>query len=136
MKRDLKVASDEQAVKLMLSFLVANMLDNELQVEDPKAEQPKYVVKYGWLSQAKDTKQKVGCPCYVAEYEGYIPGHTKAVKAILYVKSFAQRNPTMTKMRIVPDGNYDFVEIADGDIFKMDDGRKYLRKNGKVSVVE
>lgn len=136
MRRDLKVASDEQALKLMLSFLTANMLDNDLAVEDPDAKELKYFIKYGWFSRGEDPEDKVGCPCYVADYEGHLPGSNEKVNAIVYVKSFAQREPTMTKMHIPETGSFDFMEIEDGDIFKMDDGRRYLRKDGKVSLIE
>ncbi|MBS4773319.1 MAG: hypothetical protein KHX55_03460 [Proteobacteria bacterium] len=133
--KDLKVASDEQALKLMLSFLAANMLDNELSVENPNDSEPKYVIRYGWFSRDEDAEDKVGCPCYVADYEGYIPGEDRAEHAIVYVKSFAQRYPTMTKMHLVKNGGFDFIEIENGEEFVMEDGRRYLRQDGKVMPI-
>ncbi len=134
--RDLKVASDEQALKLMFAFLAANMLDNELGVENPGEKEPKYFIRYGWFSRDEDAEDRVGCPCYVADYEGYIPGESKTGHAVVYVKSFAQRSPTMTKMHVTQNGNFSFDEIEDGDEFTMEDGRRYLRKDGKVTLVE
>ncbi len=135
MRKDLKVSSDEQALKLMLAFLAANMLDNDLVTKNVQDEHPQYLIRYGWFSRNKDARGRVGCPCYVADYEGYIPGYDKAVKAVVYVKSFAQRDPTMTKMHVVADRDFHFQEIKDGESFCMDDGRRYLRKDGKVTLI-
>lgn len=132
----MKVASDEQALKLMFAFLAANMLDNELAVENPGEQIPKYFIRYGWFSRDENADKTVGCPCYVADYEGYIPGDNETGRAVVYVKSFAQREPTMTKMHVIENGNFDFVEIEDGEEFSMEDGRRYLRKDGKVMLVE
>lgn len=134
--KDLKVTSDEQALKLMLSFLAANMLDNELSVENSNDPEPKYVIRYGWFSRDGDAEDKVGCPCYTADYQGYIPGENKTCHAIVYVKSFAQRHLTMTKMHVVDEGGFSFVEIKDGEEFAMEDGRRYLRRDGKVTSID
>ena len=44
MERILSVPSAQKALELMKAMLAANMLDNELEVDDPNSENPEYYI--------------------------------------------------------------------------------------------
>lgn len=50
MERILSVPSAQKALELMKAMLAANMLDNELEVDDPNSENPEYYIKFGKFS--------------------------------------------------------------------------------------
>ena len=79
----------------------------------------------------------VGCPCFLCDYEGYIPGFNKVKKAIVYVKAFGTKTLWMTKMFFVEENQPSFYidEIKDGDSFTMDDGRRYVYRDGVISLL-
>ena len=122
MERKILVSSAEQALKLMKAFLVSNMLDNELAVFDKKAKEPEYQVKFGWFSRDLENDDEVGCPCFVCDYEGMLPGSQKPISGIVYVKVFASKDANLTKMHVLtPEKRVFFDEIKNGEGFKMTD---------------
>lgn len=132
-KSILKVPTKEQALSLMQSMLFANMIDNGLEVVDPKAEVPEYFIKFGWFSRDRDEEDTVGCPCYVSDFHDIVPGEDGTVHGIVYVKTFATHDISMTKMHfITAERNFSFTEIADGEEFEMEDGSRYLNQGGVI----
>ena len=145
-RREIKVASAEEALKRMQAFLFANMLDNELEVDDPHSENPSYYVKLVWLSRERDEKDKVGCPCFACTFNGMLPGRTKAADGIVYVKVFADKDYQMVRMHLIDvdpeEGvNFSVEEIPEGEVFEMIDeehryeDEKFVFKDGKISKV-
>ena len=65
MERILSVPSAQKALELMKAILAANMLDNELEVDDPNSENPEYYIKFGKFSRDIEGEDLVGCPCFV-----------------------------------------------------------------------
>ena len=43
---------------------------------------------------------------------------------------------SVTKMHVVDEGGFSFVEMKDGEEFAMEDGRRYLRRDGKVTSID
>lgn len=122
MKRKLLVPDEHIAIKLMKSLLSANMIDNDLEVDDPNKEHPTYFIKLVWLSRDPENNEWVGCPCFICDFKGMLPDSDKPVHGIVYVKIFASQTSNMTKMHIIEDYfDYDFTLIEDGDEFKMHD---------------
>ena len=143
--REIKVSSIQDGLKRMQAFLFANMLDNELEVDDPHAENPNYFIKLIWLFRDVDGGSKVGCPCFASDFRGILPSGEK-VHGIVYVKVFADKDYTMVKMHLVEQDpeegvNYSVCEIEDGEIFEMKDNEKryvdekFLYKDGQISRV-
>lgn len=142
-KRELVVESAEKALKLMLSMLAANMIDNDLE-SSPSAEDgvelhgEKYPVKLAWLDRGGD--DFVGCPCFMCNFSGTLPTGNH-VEAVVYVKTFAARTLTMCKMHLLKkDSPVQCQEIKDGMTFDMNDcsrgfvAERYLYKDGKISL--
>lgn len=125
-KREIKVAKDLQALDLMLKMLSANMLDNELETDADG----KYKIHFGWFSKKSDAQDKVGCPCFICKYHGFLPGENKMVHAIVYVKAFGARTGCMTKMHFIGDEKdaYHFNEICDGEAFVMEAEKRYTKE--------
>ena len=132
--KDLKVPDVRTALNLMKAFLSANMLDNELIVEENNL--PAYV-RLARFTRNVAEDDVVGCPCFLCDYEGYIPGFNKVKKAIVYVKAFGTKTLWMTKMFFVEENQPSFYidEIKDGDSFTMDDGRRYVYRDGVISLL-
>lgn len=121
-KRKILVSSSEQALGLMKAFLVANMLDNDLAVFDGKIGESRYKIKFGWFSRDLENDDEVGCPCFVCDYEGVMPGSTSRLKGIVYVKIFASKDANLTKMLIdIDKKRFHFEEIQNGQCFQMQD---------------
>lgn len=134
--REIKVAEAKKALELMLSMLFANMLDNELQTDEATG---KYKIRFGWFSRDCDAEDRVGCPCFIGEYHGFVPGEDKVINAIVYVKAFAVRNGCITKMHFIGENKNQFhlQEILDGEKFIMDETGSYKKEefmysNGNV----
>ena len=138
-KRKLVVESAEKALKLMLSMLSANMVDNELincDASEKGVEHNgvKYPIKLVWLERGDN--DFVGCPCFTCRFNGVLPTGDR-VEADVYVKTFAVRALTMCKMNLHHKGNTMQREIEDGQTFVMDDHskgygeEKYIYKDNK-----
>ena len=146
-KREIKVATAEEALKRMQAFLFANMMDShDLELENPKDEKSPYFIKLVWLARDSGDQNKVGCPCFACSYKGILPFSDKLVNGILYAKVFADKDFNMIKMHLIEedgiDGvNYSFTPIDDGETFKMSDeaGRfvdeTFIYKDGKIEKV-
>ena len=146
-KREIKVATAEEALKRMQAFLFANMMDShDLELENPKDEKSPYFIKLVWLARDSGDQNKVGCPCFACSYKGILPFSDKMVNGILYAKVFADKDFNMIKMHLIEedgiDGvNYSFTPIDDGETFKMSDeaGRfvdeTFIYKAGKIEKV-
>ena len=146
-KREIKVATAEDALKRMQAFLFANLMDShDLELENPQKEGSSYFVKLIWLARDADDKNKVGCPCYACSYRGILPFSGKAVDGIIYVKVFADKDYNMVKMHLVEESmldgvNFSISPIEEGETFKMVDeaGRfvdeKFIYKDGKIAKV-
>ncbi len=139
--REIKVSSIQDGLKRMQAFLFANMLDNELEVDDPHAENPNYFIKLIWLFRDVDGGNKVGCPCFASDFRGILPSGEK-VHGIVYVKVFADKDYRMVSMHIVRDeANFDVDEICDGDEIRMhdDEGRYadelFVYKDGIIEKI-
>lgn len=137
--RELKVASIQDGLKRMQAYLFANMIDNELEVDDPKSDNPNYFVKLVWLYRDAEEGDKIGCPCFACDFRGVLPNANDA-RGIVYVKIFADKENLMTKMLFIEDNsNYNVEEILDGEEFKMHDenGRyddeMFLYKDGVIT---
>lgn len=115
--REIKVANAPAALVLMKSMLSSNMLDNELQTD----ESGEYKIRFGWFSRDCDDEDRVGCPCFICEYRGFIPGENEMTNAIVYVKAFGMRNGCMTKMHYIgkDKDKFHFEEIFDNQTFLM-----------------
>lgn len=146
-KREIKVATAEDALKRMQAFLFANLMDShDLELENPQKEGSSYFVKLIWLARDAGDKNKVGCPCYACSYRGVLPFSGKAVDGIIYVKVFADKDYNMVKMHLVEESmldgaNFSISPIEDGETFKMVDeaGRfvdeTFIYKDGKIEKV-
>ena len=165
-KREIKIASPQEALKRMRAFLFANMLDDGLELggekledlrsfltdkdtsdkseaDDQKLEALRDYVRLAWLYRDADDKKKVGCPCFVCRYQGVLPGGQN-VDAIVYAKVFGDKELHMVKMHVLDEKeeNYSIVPIADDMVFDMYDEEqrfadgKYVYKDGIVQPVE
>lgn len=140
--RTLKVPTIQDGLKRMQAYLFANMIDNELEVDDPRSETPNYFVKFVWLYRNAEEDDKIGCPCFACDFRGILPNEND-VHGIIYVKVFADREYLMTKMLFVEENaNFNVVEICDGEEFKMHDesGRyedeMFLYKGGTITKID
>lgn len=142
-KREIKIASAQEALKRMQAFLFANMLDDELELGDRKPENLRDYVRLAWLYRDVDDKKKVGCPCFVCSYHGVLHGG-ELIKGIVYAKVFGDKDLHMVKMHVLDEKeeNYSIVPIADDMVFDMYDEEqrfaagKYVYKDGIVQPVE
>lgn len=141
MKRIILVSTADQALKLMKAFLASNMLDNELAVFDKNDSEPHYQIKFGWFYRNLENEDQVGCPCFICDYEGMLPGSKKPIKGVVYVKVFASKDANLTKMQIVSsEQNIFFDEIADNETFTMIDplhryeNEVFIYKDGNVLI--
>lgn len=139
--RELKVPTIQDGLKRMQAYLFANMIDNELEVDDPKSDNPNYFVKLVWLYRNAEDDDKIGCPCFACDFRGVLPTANEAY-GIVYVKVFADKDYLMTQMLIIEENiHYNVEEICDGEEFKMHDknGRYadeiFLYKNGVISKI-
>lgn len=139
MKRKLLVPNEQTAIQLMKAFLAANMIDNELDVDDVNKEHPSYFIKLVWLSKDTENGEWIGCPCFVCDFHGVLPYSSEPIHGIVYVKIFASKSYNMTKMHIVEDYfDYDLREIEDGEAIQMSDktGRfedeEFFFQNGEI----
>ncbi len=122
MKRKLLVPNEQKAIELMKALLSANMIDNDLEVDDPKKEHPTYFIKLAWLSRDVENDDWVGCPCFICDFHGMLPDSDKPVHGVVYVKIFASRETTMTKMHIIDDHfDFGFNIIENEEVIKMRD---------------
>ena len=140
MERILSVPSAQKALELMKAMLAANMLDNELEVDDPNSENPEYYIKFGKFSRDIEGEDLVGCPCFVCDFKGM--GPVSYLHGIVYVKVFGTKNSLLTRMHLIEnEPNFDFIEIENGDDFSMHDekGRyedeRYVYKDGVIIKV-
>ena len=146
-KREIKVATAEEALKRMQAFLFANLMDShDLETENPKDDNSKYFVKLVWLARKAGDQNKVGCPCYACSYRGVLPFTGKTIDGIIYVKVFADKDYNMVKMHLVEEegeegGNFSITPIEEGETFKLVDeaGRfvdeTFIYKNDKIERV-
>lgn len=141
MERKLTVPSAQKALELMVAMLAANMMDNELEVDNPNSENPNYIIKFGKFSRDIEGEDLVGCPCFVCDFKGM--GPVGYLRGIVYVKAFGMHNSVLTKMHLIEEEpNFDFLEIEDGEDFVMHDekGRyedeRYVYKDGVIVKAE
>ena len=140
MKRKLCVENRRMALKAMCDMLSANMMDNELEEVSSDSKHPEdvYGVKLVWLD--RGANGWVGCPCFVAKFDGCLP-NGKKIKAVVYVKVFAARTFQMCKMHELKEGESEnWREISDGETFDMPENKPYQKetyifRDGKISVV-
>lgn len=122
MKRKLLVPNEQKAIELMKAFLSANMIDNDLEVDDPKKENPSYFIKLVWLLRDPENDGWIGCPCFVCDFHGMLPDSSGPVHGIVYVKVFASREALMTKMHLIENYlDYEFAVIEEGEEIRMHD---------------
>lgn len=120
--RKIQIAQIQDGLKRIQAYLFANMIDNELAVDDPQAAKPTYFIKLVWLNLDAENGKKVGCPCFACDFEGILPYEGKQVKGIVYAKVFADKDYNMVKMFMLEEGvNYEVFEIEDGETFSMHD---------------
>lgn len=140
MKRKLCVENRRMALKAMCDMLSANMMDNELEEVSSDSKQPEdvYGVKLVWLD--RGANGWVGCPCFVAKFNGCLP-NGKKIKAVVYVKIFASRSFQMCKMHELKEGESEnWREILDGETFEMPEDKNhpkesYLYEGGCVKSI-
>lgn len=120
--RKIQIAKIQDGLKRIQAYLFANMIDNELAVDDSQAAKPTYFIKLVWLDLDAENGKKVGCPCFACDFEGILPYEGKQVKGIVYAKVFADKDYNMVKMFVLEEGvNYGVEEIVEGETFFMKD---------------
>lgn len=120
--RKIQIAKIQDGLKRIQAYLFANMIDNELAVDDSQAAKPTYFIKLVWLDLDAENGKKVGCPCFACDFEGILPYEGKQVKGIVYAKVFADKDYNMVKMFVLEEGvNYGVEEIVEGETFFMED---------------
>ena len=138
MKRKLLVSTVDKAVEMMRAFLSSQLIDVKIDLFDNK----KSGVMLAWFSREIDSDVWIGCPCFVADFKGKLPGGDgKCIRGIVYVKCFPTQSTQITKMKVVDDYlDCNFCFIEDGETFVMQDDQRrfkdetFIYENGEIKL--